>query len=165
MSANSLRRAGIPLPSERKTAGVNLEALLAEYGAGAPIRTLAQRHGIGETWIRRRVAEHRVERDMPLQRKSPAPRYAQLADRRWLLERMADGASVYGVAKELRTGTRTIYDALRRHGLTWPPADADPVDRLAYVDDGDIRAQTAQRIVDEATALAERAKEAARLDC
>lgn len=46
-----------------------------------------------------------------------------------------------------------------------PPADADPVDRLAYVDDGDIRAQTAQRIVDEATALAERAKEAARLDC
>ncbi len=72
---------------------------------------------------------------------------------------MADGASVYAVAKELRTGTRTIYHALRRHGLTWPPPTADPVERLAYIDDSEIRARAAQRIIDEAEALAARARE------
>ncbi len=71
---------------------------------------------------------------------------------------MADGASVYAVAKELRTGTRTIYHALRRHALVWPPPTADPVDRLAYIDDGDIRAKAAQRIIYEAEVLAERAR-------
>ena len=154
---NRLRRAGIPLPSERKAAGVDLEAVLADYRAGMPVRTIAERHQVGETWVRRRIAAYGVARDVPLKRKSPAPRYAQLADRRWLLQRMADGASVYAVAKELRTGTRTIYHALRRHGLTWPPPTADPVDRLAYIDDDEIRAQAAQRIIDEATALVERA--------
>ena len=96
---NRRRRAGIPLPSERKAAGVDLETVLADYRAGMPVRTIAQRHQIGETWVRRRVAAYGVARDVPLKRKSPAPRYAQLADRRWLLERMADGASVYVVAK------------------------------------------------------------------
>ena len=71
---------------------------------------------------------------------------------------MADGASVYAVANELRTGTRTIPHTLQRHGLTWPPPTADPVDRLAYIDDDEIRTRASQRIVDEATALAERAK-------
>ncbi len=51
-----------------------------------------------------------------------------------------------------------MQDALRRHGITWPPSDADPVDRLAYIDDVEIRARAAQRIVDEAIALAERAR-------
>ena len=124
---NRLRRAGIPMPSERRAAGVDLEAVLADYRAGVPVRTIAQRHHVGETWVRRRIAAYGVERDVPLKRKSPEPRYSQLADRRWLPERMADGASVYAVAKELRTGTRTIYHALRRHGLTWPPPSADPV--------------------------------------
>ena len=55
-----------------------------------------------------------------------AVRLAELADRRWLLERMADGASVYTVAKELQTGIRTIYDALRRHGLARPPPPPTP---------------------------------------
>ena len=113
---NRLRRAGIALPSERKAARVDLEAVLADYRSDVPVSTIAQRHQVGETWVRRRVAEHGVERDVPIKRKSPAPRYAQLADRRWLLERMAAGASVYAVAKELRTGARTVYDALRRHG-------------------------------------------------
>ena len=123
---NRLRGAGIPLPSVRKAAGVDVNAVLADYRTGTPVRTIAQRHQVGETWVRRRIAAYGVARDVPLKRKSPAPRYAQLADRRWLLERMADGASVYAVAKELRTGTRTIYHALRRHGLTWPPPTADP---------------------------------------
>ena len=123
-----------------------------------PVRTIAERHRVGETCVRRRVAAYGVARDAPLKRKSPEPRYAQLAGRRWLLERMADDASVYAVAKELRIGTRTIYHALRRHGLTWPPPTADPVDRLAYIDNDDIRAAAAQRIIDEATTLAERAK-------
>ena len=70
---------------------------------------------------------------------------------------MAYGASVYAVAKELRTGTRTIYDALRRHRLTWPPSTAGPVERLAYIDDDEVRTRAAQRIVDDAEALAERA--------
>ena len=87
---------------------------------------------MGPASVSLRTASHAT---VPLKRKSPAPRYAQLADRRWLLERMADGASVYAVAKELRTGTRTIYHALRRHGLTWPPPTADPVERLDYIDD------------------------------
>jgi len=73
---------------------------------------------------------------------------------------MADGRSVYSVAKELRTGQRTVHDALCRHGLTWPPADADAVDRLAYIDDPEIRARAAQRVIDEATSLAERARAA-----
>ena len=71
---------------------------------------------------------------------------------------MADGASIYGVAKQLRTGQRTVTDVLRRHGLTWPPADANPVERLAFIDDDEIRATSAQRVIDEATALAERAR-------
>jgi len=89
---------------------------------------------------------------------SPAPRYAELADRRWLAEQMADGRSVYAIARQLQTGARTVRDALRRHGLQWPPADADPVDRLAYIDDVEIRARATQRIVEEATALAKRAR-------
>jgi len=56
------------------------------------------------------------------------------------------------------TGGRTAHDALRRHGITWPPADADPVDRLAYIDDPEIRARVARRIIDEAETLAERAR-------
>ena len=123
-----------------------------------PVRTIAERHQVGETSVRRRVAELGVDRNAPLKRKAPAPRYPELADRRWLLERMADGASVYAVAKELRTGTRTIYYALRRHGLTWPPPTTDPVDRLAYVDDNELRALAAHRIIDEATTLADRAR-------
>ncbi len=89
---------------------------------------------------------------------SPAPRYAELADRRWLAEQMADGRSVYAIARQLQTGARTVRDALRRHGLTWPPADADPVDRLAYIDDTEIRARDAQRIMDEAAVVVERAR-------
>ena len=65
---------------------------------------------------------------------------------------------MYAVARDLRTGTRTVHDALRRHGLTWPPAHAGPVERLAHVDDPEIRAHAAQQIVDEATALADRAR-------
>ena len=65
-----------PLPSERKTAGVDLEAVLADYRAGVPVRTIAERHRVGETWVRRRVAAYGVARDIPLKRKSPAPRYA-----------------------------------------------------------------------------------------
>ena len=132
---NRLRRARIALPSESRAAGVDLEAVLADYRAGVPVRTIAERHRVGETWVRRRIAAYGVARDVPLKRRSPAPRYAQLADRRWLLQRMADGASVYAVAKELRTGTRTVYDALQRHRLAWPPPTADPVDRLAYIED------------------------------
>jgi len=71
---------------------------------------------------------------------------------------MADGRSVYAIARQLQTGARTVRDALRRHGLTWPPADADPVDRLAYIDNPEIRARAAQRIIDEATTLIERAR-------
>ncbi len=48
-------------------------------------------------------------RGVPLKPEIAGAPDVQLADRRWLLERMADGASVYAVAKELRTGTRTIY--------------------------------------------------------
>ena len=104
------------------------------------------------------AAEHGIQRAVPLKRKAPAPRYEQFADRRWLLERMAHGASVYGVAREFDTGQRTVNNTLRRHGLTWPPSDADPVDRLAYIDDDDIRRRAAQRIIDEATVLADRAR-------
>jgi len=137
---------------------VDLEALFADYRAGAPVASLSERHSVGATWIRRRLAEHGAQRDVPVKRKPPPLRYAQLADRRWLLEQMADGRSVYAIARQLQTGARTVRDALRRHGLTWPPADADPVDRLAYVDDAEVRARAAQRIVDEATALAKRAR-------
>jgi len=91
-------------------------------------------------------------------RKPPPLRYAQLADRRWLLEQMADGRSIYTIARQLQTGARTVRDALRRHGITWPPADADPVDRLSYLDDDEIRARAAQRIIDDAEALADRAR-------
>ena len=37
---NRLRRAGIPLPSVRRTAGVDLETVLADYRAGMPVRTI-----------------------------------------------------------------------------------------------------------------------------
>ena len=59
--------AGIALPSERKTAGVDLEAVLAGYRNGVPV-TIAQRHQVGET-LRRRIAAYRVARDVPLKRK------------------------------------------------------------------------------------------------
>jgi hypothetical protein len=93
-----------------------------------------------------------------LRRRTPPPRYEQLADRAWLLEWMAQGVSVYAVARELQTGHRTIQDALRRHGITWPPADADPVERLANIDDDEIHKAAARRILDEATALVKRAR-------
>ena len=40
---NRLRRAGNPLPSERKAVGIDLEALFADYRAGVPMGTLAPR--------------------------------------------------------------------------------------------------------------------------
>ena len=58
---NRLRSAGIPLPSEWKTADVDLDAVLADKRAGMPVRTSAERHQVGETWVRRRVAEHGVD--------------------------------------------------------------------------------------------------------
>ena len=115
---NRLSRAGIPLPRAARDARIDVEALLAEYRAGTPVSHLAKRYGVSSAWITRRVAEHGVQRDAPLNRKLPPLRYTQLADRRWLFEQMADGRSVYAIARQLQTGARTVRDALRRHGLT-----------------------------------------------
>lgn len=155
---NRLWRAGIPLPSTSRHADVDLEAIFAEYRTGAPVARLANRYGVGVAWLDRRLAEHGVSRDVKMQPKERALRFSQLADRRWLLERIAAGASVYAVARELGTDSRTIGHALRRHGLVWPPATADSVERLAFVDDPDIRRKAARRILAEATSLAKRAQ-------
>jgi len=51
-----------------------------------------------------------------------------------------------------------VQDAPRRHGITWPPPGADPVDLLASIDDDEIRCLAAQRIIDDATASTRRAR-------
>jgi len=113
---NRLRRAGIPLPSEVKAANVDLVAVFAEYRVGTPVTRIAERYPISAATTKRRAAEHGVQRDVPLRRKSPPPRFAALADRRWLLVQIADGRSVDAVARQLGTGHRTVRDALRRQG-------------------------------------------------
>ena len=156
---NRLRRAGIPLPSERRAAGVDLETVLADYRAGMPVRTIAERHQIGETWVRRRIAAYGVARDVPLKRKSPAPRYAPA--RRPAVATAADGRR----RQRLRRGE----GAANRHPNHLPRA-ATPRAHLAATNRRPRRparlhrrqrdpGAAAQRIIDDAEAIAERARE------
>ena len=154
---NHLHRHGIALPGSFRYAHADLDAIFADYRNGIPAARLAAQHSVPPHWLYSQIRRHGVTRDAPLKRRPPPLRYPQLADRRWILEQLADGATVHGIARHLRTGHRTIRHALARHGITPPPAGADPVERLAYLDEPAVRAAAAQRLVDRATDLAARA--------
>jgi len=101
---NHLRRLGIPLPSEVKATRIYLDDVFAAYRKGEPVVRIARRHGVSSRWVTDRLAEHGVTRDILMQPRVRRPRYPELDDRLWLLERLAEGRSVYGVARELGTG-------------------------------------------------------------
>ena len=65
--------------------------------------------------------------------------------------------TAYAIAKSLGTTRQVVNIALTAHGITPPPVDADPVERLAYVDEPAIVARAADRIATEAWELAARA--------
>ena len=108
---------------------------------------------MSDTWIRRRLAADGVERRTPPRRPLT---YPQLDDRRWLLEHIAAGHGQKRIALDIGGTAGGVRAALHRHGIQSPPRSADPVERLAYIDDDEIRTEAA-RIEREALELAERA--------
>ena len=151
----ALHRHGIPLPSAVRHSHVDLDAVLDAYRTGEPVDEIARRTGVSPWWIKSRATRLGAER--PPGRPRRKSKYGELEDRRWLLEQLAGGRTAYAIAKQLGTTRQTVNIALTVHGITPPPADADPVERLAYIDDPAIVARTADRIATEARQLAVRA--------
>ena len=151
----AVRRHGLHTDREAHFAAVDVAGIVQAYRAGERVPAIAERHRVSDTWIRRRLAADGVERRTPPHR--PVT-YSRLDDRRWLLERIAAGRGLKRIAQELGCSPGAVRAALRRHSITLPPRDADPVERLTYIDDDEIRAEAAARIERDALRLAERAR-------
>ena len=152
---NALKANGIPLPRAVRDARIDLGAVLDAYRSSEPVDDIARRFGVSAWWIKSRARSLGVER--PTVRARRKSKWVELEDRRWLLEQLADGRSPYAIAKALGTTRQVVNIALDVHGITPPPADADPVERLNYIDDPAIVARIADRIATDAWELAVRA--------
>jgi len=154
---NRLHRLGTPLPSVVKAARIDLNVVFAAYRSGEPVVRIAKRHGVSSRWVTDCVLAHGVKRDVPMQPKVRLPRYPEPTDRLRLLERPAKSRSVYRVAHP-----RAATD--RRGRLRRPMASRGrPPTPIPST--GSCRSTTTRsvpgrrtRMVDEATALARRAR-------
>ena len=154
---NRLRRAGIPLPSVRKAAGVDLEAVLADYRDGMPVRTIAERHQVGETWVRRRslrTASHATCRSNGNRRHPATPSSPTVGgcSSGWpTAPASTPSRRNCGPAPAPSTTPCDATGSPGRHHRR--PRRAARLHRRRQDPDA-----AAQRIIDEATALAERAR-------
>ena len=151
----ALHEHGIPLPRAARSARVDLDAVLDAYRTGEPIDAIAQRFRVSAWWVTSRAKRLGVDR--PQRRARRKSKWPELEDRRWLLGQLADGQTVYGIAKALGTTRQVVKIAVAAQGITPPPADLDPVERLAYIDDPAVVARVADRIATQAWELAVRA--------
>ena len=151
----ALHRHGLPLPRDVRNASIDLDAVFGR--AGEPVAHIARRWGVSPDWITSRVKRHRVQRAASWQRPRRRSKWPQLEDRRWILTQLAEGRTVHAIAKTLGTTRAVVKTALAAHGINPPPADVDPVERLAYIDDPAVVVATADRITTEAWSLAVRA--------
>lgn len=98
--------------------------LLARYGVdGLSCARIARELGTYEEKVRRALIAHGIERRPPntLHRSVP-----ELLDANWLRSRyVTDGAGMPSIARELRVSPRTVWWALRRHGIPTRPRSQD----------------------------------------
>lgn len=112
----AIARHRLPHPVRLQRWQVDVDEVAARRRDGATIEELAREFGVGT----RRIVDVLAELGEGLERRRVSrrgSRYPVLNDRDWLAGRMAAGASIKGLARELGCDRATVRYALVQHGL------------------------------------------------